>query len=89
MTDLQKLEESRPELVDVLKQYTHEELLENYATEVLEKDEKEANHKLNENDFGWLSARIQDFVKKMYGEEHSALISEEKAVIICNVQTYL
>ncbi|TDX83944.1 hypothetical protein [Epilithonimonas xixisoli] len=88
MTDLEKLQERRPDLVEILKQYSHEELLENYATEVLEKDEAEMYSKLNAVDFGWLSARVKEHVETVYGEDHSAIITSEKSTIIHNVQTY-
>lgn len=89
MTSLENLESKRPELVAILKEYSREELLENYATEVLEKEEAEANSKLNSVDFGWLFARVKEYVEKLYGENHSAIITSEKSTIVYNVQTYL
>lgn len=89
MTDLEKLQERRPDLVEIIKQYSHAELLENYATAVLEKDEAEMYAKLNAVDFGWLSARVKEYVETIYGEDHSAIITSEKSTIIYKVQTFI
>ncbi|WP_027381843.1 hypothetical protein [Epilithonimonas caeni] len=85
MTELERLKIKKPELFEEISTMTPDELREQYANEVLEQEELE-------KDFGYLSARISDYIKRKYPKDEdniSVIITTEKSIVTKTKETYL